>query len=124
MFGNLILLRPNNHDGGVFPIMKQSLKLGRDPACQIQLRMPLVSRFHCCIAIDPPTGNVLYITQAYVSDTSANGTAVNGVPLRKTQLLEHGDHICIGERKFRFEYPLVVFTNTGQDSRLERRRER
>ncbi|KAI8911088.1 hypothetical protein EDD86DRAFT_275143 [Gorgonomyces haynaldii] len=108
MFGHLVQLENDQ----VYPVTSQTIKFGRDESCEMHVLVPSISRFHCTLSIDK-SGN------AFLVDTSQNGTGVNGMPI-KTRLLEHGDVIHVGEQLYRFEYPLgrPVKPSDNQDTVL------
>ncbi len=84
-------------NGALFTLDKDVTSIGRDPANQICLSDPLVSRRHCSLE-QTAEG---YRLQDH---DSSNGTAVNDVPVR-TRMLVHGDRIRIGESHFLFIAP-------------------
>jgi hypothetical protein len=65
--------------------------VGRDPACEVHLPFPTVSRRHLRLVVDPQTGSILVEDLA-----SRNGTLVNGAPLRRMQALTEGDVLLVG----------------------------
>jgi serine/threonine protein kinase len=71
-----------------------SLRIGRDPTCQVQLRDPMASRLHC--VLNGEEGAWL------LEDCqSSNGTWVNGKPARK-HAMAVGDLLRIGDTVFSF----------------------
>jgi FHA domain/Transcriptional regulatory protein, C terminal len=73
-----------------FQLGAQICTLGRAEDCQIVVRRADVSRLHARIE---PTDEGYLISDA----ESANGTYINGRPLRRPQLLRHHDTIGLGE---------------------------
>jgi Nif-specific regulatory protein len=84
-------------NGMLFMLDKEEVTVGRDPANQICLSDPLVSRRHCLL-LQSASGYLLRDLD------SSNGTAINDVPVRE-RLLVHGDRIKIGETHFLFLAP-------------------
>jgi Nif-specific regulatory protein len=75
--------------GQTFALAESVIAIGREPSNHILLPDPLVSRHHC--QITETDG------QFTLSDLgSANGTFVNGVPI-KERVLQHGDLIKLGD---------------------------
>jgi len=72
-------------DGTINPIPDSGLEIGRDPACGLALSSKDVSRRHARIA----PGLLGYV----LTDLSANGVLVNGVPIEKSHILGHRDRI-------------------------------
>lgn len=82
-------------DGGkVHEIPRRGITIGRDPSCDVVLADPEVSRRHATIA---PS------LQGYMlTDSSANGTHVNGVRVDGTVLLGMHDVVRLGDTELRF----------------------
>jgi pilus assembly protein CpaF len=72
-----------------------ALWIGRDDACDIQLVSPGVSRKHASLE--------LAVEGIRVTDASANGTLVDGLPLRKAAriLSRHGGELLVGPYRVR-----------------------
>ncbi|KAI8614374.1 hypothetical protein BC830DRAFT_1127664 [Chytriomyces sp. MP71] len=100
-FGRIVVIRRNGEDGCAFPLNIAKVTFGRDKNCTIRVKFEEVSRFHCIITVDS-TSNQIYIT-----DTSSNGTLLNGVDIGNgvKVRLNNGDVFTIQTRLFRFEYP-------------------
>jgi hypothetical protein len=82
-------------DGRVYRVPQGGLVIGRDPVCDIVLGGNDVSRRHATVK---PS---LY---GYVlTDSSSNGTFVNGRRVEGAQVLGMGDVVRIGREQFRFE---------------------
>jgi pSer/pThr/pTyr-binding forkhead associated (FHA) protein len=79
--------------GKAYKIQPPSIKIGRDPECQIALSDPKVSREQCLIKF---TDNVIC-----VDISSRKTTRVNGKPC-KDHPLKPGDIVSFGESSFRF----------------------
>jgi len=82
-----------------FELAESPITIGRDPACDIRLNDPTVSRYHA------------WLTQEgghwYVSDTgSANGTLVNNKILETNERVElkDGDEIEFGTVRMKFRH--------------------
>jgi len=75
------------------PFQPDLITIGRDPSSAIQLHHPMVSRFHATIKknIDG-----LYVLEDH---SSANGTFINGKPVRSAKLSD-GDVVLIGPYRF------------------------
>ena len=100
---NAVEPQPPNH-----PLSEtQEIVIGRDPSCQISLdslAFGMVSRRH--VSIRPLASSTL--PQWEICDlNSANGTYINGRPLKGCQTLESGDRIILGQNgpEFIFESP-------------------
>jgi ABC-type multidrug transport system ATPase subunit/pSer/pThr/pTyr-binding forkhead associated (FHA) protein len=80
--------------------------IGRDPASQIHLDHPSVSRQHASVVISP---------QGFlIQDSSSNGTFVNGQRISGAQALRVGDMVQIGPFKLKLETQgLTPFTPDG-----------
>jgi pSer/pThr/pTyr-binding forkhead associated (FHA) protein len=83
------------HGGRAHPIPDLGLTLGRDPACDVVVEGAEVSRRHAVIK------RTLFGYS--VSDTSTNGTYVNGRRVEGAQVLGPDDELRVGEARFRFE---------------------
>ena len=81
--------------GAAFALSDRRIVLGRDDACELFVAGTGISRRHA--SVSPVSGGFL------LRDESANGTNVNGVPVRGTYLLAHGDVIGMNDAEFRFE---------------------
>ncbi|RME23782.1 MAG: GGDEF domain-containing protein [Deltaproteobacteria bacterium] len=80
--------------GRNYPIDRDTITIGRDPANTIQLDQENVSRQHARLQTVPPA--------VYIEDLgSTNGTYLNDVPIQKERL-RHGDLIKIGGVVFKF----------------------
>jgi pSer/pThr/pTyr-binding forkhead associated (FHA) protein len=89
--GRLVELRT----GRAFPIPDLGLAIGRDPSCDVALESKDVSRRHAVIKLS--------LFGYAVSDTSANGTYVNGRRVDGAQVLGPDDMVRVGTELFRFE---------------------
>ncbi len=81
-------------DGREYPIAGAGVVFGRDAGCEVVIVSTEVSRRHAEIR---PGANGYVIT-----DSSANGTIVNGVRIPGSKVLARGDVIRIGGEEFRF----------------------
>jgi Nif-specific regulatory protein len=85
-----------------FPLNGDETTIGRETANAIPLPLPSVSRRHCVIYRD---GDEFKIRDL----DSANGTFVNGIPV-KDQALAHSDHLRLGTIE------LLFFTEEGEET--------
>ena len=84
-------------DGRRLVLGAKNLVVGRLPECDLVLADPNVSRRHAEVR---PAGNGNF----ELADLgSTNGTRVNGIPIRGTQLLRDGDEVSVGATSLRFE---------------------
>ncbi len=81
-------------DGTVQLIAASGLVIGRDPDCQVVIPSREVSRRHATIR----PGLLGYI----LTDSSTNGSFVNGERVAGSQLLGDGDVVRVGDATFRF----------------------
>lgn len=81
-------------DGREYQVAESGISFGRDAAADVVLEHVQVSRRHAEISFTP-RGYVL-------SDSSTNGTWVNGERIEGGRLLERGDIIRMGQHEFRF----------------------
>ena len=80
--------------GRNYPVEREVMTIGRDPANTIQLDQENVSRHHARLEQVPPA--------VFIEDlNSTNGTYLNDVPIRRERL-RHGDLIKIGGVVFKF----------------------
>jgi len=95
--------------GQMYHLTGRTMKLGRDPTCQITLEDPHISRNHAEIICRSPT-------EIIIRDIgSTNGVFVNGKRITE-QLLTDGDKILIGTRLyFKFCYQDAVDQNYQQN---------
>ena len=92
----LVHIYPSGSDMGKrYPLLDETIVLGRGESSQIRLQDNSVSRAHCKIE---PTKEGVYI----VDTKSLNGTFVNDKPTRGAHLLQDGDYIRVGNGIFRF----------------------
>lgn len=93
--------------GQMHNLAGRTVKLGRDPSCQVVLDDPHVSRFHAEVFTE---GGKISIRDA----GSTNGIFVNGKKVESQELLD-GDKILIGTRLyFKFCYQDAVDQNYQQ----------
>lgn len=85
---------------GPFLLTDDETLIGRDPACQVALPMPPISRRHAAVAHGAGGWSLLDLG-------SANGTTLNGAPVGETPLpLRPGDVIELaGAARLVFEQP-------------------
>src|SRR5258708_3067908 len=77
------------------PPQRPVLLIGRHPECAVRIRLPKVSRRHCCVA--------LAYERVMIRDLgSRNGLRVNGLLVEEAQL-QGGDEIAIGPILYRVE---------------------
>jgi ABC-type multidrug transport system ATPase subunit len=74
--------------GRPFPVIGE-VTIGRDPACNLVLSHPLVSRKHARLTMQPGGATLADLG-------SVNGTFVNGKPVRAPVALRPGDRIDVG----------------------------
>jgi hypothetical protein len=60
IYGKLTVIRANGDDANFFPLNGLETTLGRDPACQVQLRSWEISRIHAKIVFDADTREVCW----------------------------------------------------------------
>lgn len=104
------LMQLNGRETGkMYAVTDRSLKLGRDPSCQISLNDPHISRFHAEI-LKRDNGEVC------IRDIgSTNGVFVNGKRVTEQVLME-SDKIVIGTRmQFKFCYQDAVVETYQQN---------
>jgi ABC-type multidrug transport system ATPase subunit/pSer/pThr/pTyr-binding forkhead associated (FHA) protein len=97
---------------GTAPLSGGILRIGRDPAADLVLAHPLVSRIHAT-AHGQPNGTFLLIDL-----NSTNGTYVNGRPVKRTSVGE-GDIIQIGPYRLFVEAGRLAQADHGNHIRLE-----
>src|SRR5258707_9240348 len=84
----LIVTSPDGHVNRYG--LGDSAVIGRHPECQVVLTDPMSSRRHCKFE-RAPDGRI------YVHDNgSANGTLLNGQPMKERIALKNGDTVQIG----------------------------
>jgi len=95
--------------GQMYHLTGRTVRIGRDPSCQITLEDPHISRNHAEIICRSPT-------EIVIRDVgSTNGVFVNGKRVSE-QLLTDGDKILIGTRLyFKFCYQDAVDQNYQQN---------
>jgi DNA-binding winged helix-turn-helix (wHTH) protein len=90
------------HDFGLGP---GEAVIGRDPACDVTIGVPSLSRRHARIRLAPGA--------AILEDLgSKNGCRVNGARLAGPLLLRDGDDIRLGDAALRFRWMAEVFWDT------------
>ena len=92
-----ILVVSGPSQGDYYLLGKQTMVIGRDDTCPIQIVDDLVSRRHAQINTQPGRG-----TYRMLDLGSANGTFLNDQPITEGVLLDDGDIIRIGETELMF----------------------
>ena len=87
------LLNTVNRDK--LPLARFENSVGRSKHCDIVLNYPSVSRFHAVIA-QRSVGWVI------IDTGSSTGTKLDGLPVERETLLEHGQAITFGSFEFMF----------------------
>ncbi len=82
-------------DGQRFAVT-HSLRLGRDPECELVLDDPSASHRHARIDLVAGQANIIDLG-------SSNGTWVNGQRISGPHPLKHGDHLQVGDTLFTFQ---------------------
>src|SRR5688572_15765386 len=95
--------------GTTFAFTEDEITVGRDPANNVPLNDPSVSRRHCLLRRNGST-NTFFV----IDLESYNGTFVNGVPVAE-QAVAHGDQISLGDIRFIFLTDESAVT-TGYDA--------
>ncbi len=85
-----LVLKSGANAGQIFPLDGPELTIGREPACDIVINDPEVSRRHVRLYLQGQN----YVIEDY---GSTNGTAVNGQKLRGPYILRPGEMITLGE---------------------------
>jgi pSer/pThr/pTyr-binding forkhead associated (FHA) protein len=85
-----LVVRSGPNPGKVFPIIKNEVIIGRDPACEVLIPDAEISRQHATVKLMP---------DGYVVEDlgSTNGTIVSGKKLEGQHLLRPGEIIALGE---------------------------
>jgi len=100
-------------EGTVRAVTDGALSLGRDPANQVMVGEPAVSRKHCTIS--EISSGIFEIAD----HDSHNGTFVNGVQVTRSSV-QHGDRIRIGISEFVFligpDEDALLETRSGRDT--------
>lgn len=85
------------------PFLVKTFRIGRDPACELVLNSPTVSREHAVIRMDGATGNW------FISCTSnTNPVVVDGQLVSETAWVKEGAEILVGSDH------LLLFSETEQ----------
>jgi pSer/pThr/pTyr-binding forkhead associated (FHA) protein len=92
----LVVLAPNSLRGRTIPLPDDQMVVGREPACDVRLDDPRVSRCHAALRRD---GKVFYIQDL----GSTGGTLVNGALATAASELRAGDIITFASVRARFE---------------------
>lgn len=85
-----LIITNGEQAGTYFPLANRPLTAGRDPARDIQIMDPKVSRKHFQIRKDEDKYAILEFK-------STNGVYVNGTKIEGEQFLQDGDRIQIGD---------------------------
>lgn len=89
-----------------FDLDKETIVIGRGPACAVTIDDAMMSREHVRIDLTGPEPTLEDLQ-------SRNGTLLNGQPLVGVATLEDGDRIRIGTQE-------LVFVNQGRQTRVQR----
>jgi pSer/pThr/pTyr-binding forkhead associated (FHA) protein len=95
--------------GRTIPVPKAGMLIGRSEDCHLVVNGRGVSRRHALL--EPGAAGFA------ISDQSANGTLVNGIPCRPRQPLTRGDVVRIGEEDYRMENGGVINEATSESQR-------
>ena len=106
-----LVLTSGDTAGKYFPIANRPLSIGRDPARDIQLADPKVSRKHCLIRRRGDD----YVIQPF---QSVNPVLVNGIEVHAEVVLNEGDEIELGETTLCFRFD----DDPNRTNALERRK--
>ena len=98
---SLIALAGPMH-GDVVPLPEAGLTIGRDTANDLHPADVSLSRNHCAFIVQDGRVTVADLD-------SMNGTFVNGLPVKR-RILQHGDHMKIGESIFLFVQKEAIAT--------------
>ncbi|MCB9854700.1 MAG: FHA domain-containing protein [Phycisphaerales bacterium] len=98
--------------GAQFLLARRILGIGRNPARDVQLRDPKVSRKHALVR---------YMDGAYllVPANALNGVIINGVRIESAHRLCDGDVITLGDTHLHFE----GYANRNQIDALQQRKQ-
>ena len=105
-YGSIVVIKSSGEDGSSFSLIDEECFLGRAEGCDIRIELPTVSKKHAKIKVQVTDGAVNWVNIIALSKT--NNTNVNGVsiPSGIPLLLSHNDQFTIGNRHFRWEYPI------------------
>jgi transcriptional regulator with GAF, ATPase, and Fis domain len=95
-FVNAKLLGISGPLRGVSVPVSGEVSIGRDSSNQLWTHDPALSRRHCQICAQGESFAIRDLG-------SRNGTLVNGVPVRESQILRHEDEICVGDSVLLFQ---------------------
>ncbi len=117
-----ILVVAGRDRGGYYRLETETVVIGRDDTCDIQIVDEMISRRHMQITCKGEPESRTY----YVSDLhSANGVFLNGRQVSEESPLHDGDTIRIGETKLFFstkrfrdlDTAMVYFKQRGQQDK-------
>ena len=91
---SLVLVQGESPSGNYFPIKRETIVIGRDEGCDIQILDEMVSRRHLEVRHEQRFDN-----HVAADLESSNGVFVNGRQIQKEAELQDGDTIRIGESK-------------------------
>jgi antigen KI-67 len=99
--GTITVIKRSGKDGArlEWDSEKSVLLIGRHEDCDIRVQLPTVSRRHATFEVDPKTKLVMIKDHSAVNRTKINDKEVSG-----PTVIQHGNEITVGDRKFRFEY--------------------
>ncbi len=78
------------------PLVETGTVIGRAPSAGVRLLEPSISREHARILLHGDVWQIMDLG-------SANGTLVNGIPVRGMRRLAHGDRLRLGDQHFIFQ---------------------
>ena len=91
-----LVITNGEQSGTYFQLVARPLTAGRDPAREIQLKDPKVSRRHFQVRMDGDDYLVVALK-------SLNGVLVNGEKVADEQVLTDGDRIQVGDTTLTFQ---------------------
>ncbi|XP_046667569.1 serine/arginine repetitive matrix protein 2-like isoform X3 [Homalodisca vitripennis] len=101
MQGYIVVITRNGSLGGRYPVTSTECVFGHSITCDVRVFVANVARKHCVITAE--SGKPAYIRNFSPSNT----TLVNGNSIEANQYeLKHADIITVGDRHFRWEYPI------------------
>ncbi len=91
-----LVITSGEQAGAYFPLTNRPLSAGRDPARDIQIIDPKVSRKHFMVRKDGET----YVLVPF---KSLNGVDINGTVIEKEAILQDLDKITVGDTTLQFQ---------------------
>ncbi|XP_069109788.1 uncharacterized protein [Argopecten irradians] len=104
-YGSIVVISATGEDGAAFPLTASTCLIGRSKNCDIIINREMIAPEHCKLSVKNNR-------QVYLDNLcTTHSVQIDKKNVRGSTRLYHDDVISVGDRSFRFQYPVSSSKN-------------